>query len=499
MKYLVVAIMALMATSGQVQGAESDRRPTVTVLYFDNNSNDRSLDPLRKGFADMLITDFSSLGTLRVVEREKLEALLSEIKLGQSSFMDPKTAQRLGRGLGAQYAVAGSFVVLKDSLRVDARAIRVETGEVLLARAVDGKKSDLLALERQLVTVLSEGLAPALAGSVPSKLRQTGPKSFDAFETYSRGLDAKDAGKTKEAQLLFEQAVKSDPTYSAAKTALERVSALGGVVDKQAESEFADIESAIASARPATEQRVAHLLIRFDGDDNPEIIAKQVRLLTLVARTGLMPAYSTGAPIEMKLLPELLKGFPDDPFFDDAPRVIEYLYRKYPDRPETSGLKKTMKEFELTFAQRAAVAAHRKEISEGLPIFASVLSERTRRSVEAWGRGCNVRVMELKASYDDSGFAVLRCLPAEYYPYVERVRARVWDPGMQAWPWELCSPDYDRLNDPASGLGQKPIGRETRQRIDKWIASRRQLDPVRSELRKLSEVIDAGLRKVGKP
>src|SRR5690348_5765817 len=54
-------------------------RPVVTVLYFDNNTNDRSYDVLQKGLADMLITDLSAVEAIQVVERAKLDQLIREL------------------------------------------------------------------------------------------------------------------------------------------------------------------------------------------------------------------------------------------------------------------------------------------------------------------------------------------------------------------------------------------------------------------------------------
>src|SRR5215831_11843002 len=55
--------------------------PTVAVSYFDNNTGKAEYDPLAKGLADMLITDLGQLQALRVVEREKLNQILAELKL----------------------------------------------------------------------------------------------------------------------------------------------------------------------------------------------------------------------------------------------------------------------------------------------------------------------------------------------------------------------------------------------------------------------------------
>ena len=55
-----VALLALFA----LPAAASP--PTLAVAYFDNNSGSAEFDPLRKGLADMLITDLVNCSNLRV-------------------------------------------------------------------------------------------------------------------------------------------------------------------------------------------------------------------------------------------------------------------------------------------------------------------------------------------------------------------------------------------------------------------------------------------------
>ena len=70
---------------------------TIAISYFDNTSGSEQYNPLSKGLADMLITDLSNVKSIQIVEREKLESLLKEIDLGESKFIDPNTAQKLGK------------------------------------------------------------------------------------------------------------------------------------------------------------------------------------------------------------------------------------------------------------------------------------------------------------------------------------------------------------------------------------------------------------------
>ena len=91
-----------MATLVFAAALAAPRPPTVAVSYFDNNTGQAEMAPLAKGLADMLITDLAAVPGIQIVEREKLNQALAELQLSRSRFIDPATAQKLGRGLAAQ-------------------------------------------------------------------------------------------------------------------------------------------------------------------------------------------------------------------------------------------------------------------------------------------------------------------------------------------------------------------------------------------------------------
>ncbi len=124
------ASLLLLAFAGLVNAK------TIAISYFDNTSGDVKYNALSKGIADMLITDLSKIKGVSIVEREKLEKLVQEIKLEQSKYFDAATAQKLGKGLGAQNILTGSFYLLDNTLRIDARLIDVQTGGIILAEQV---------------------------------------------------------------------------------------------------------------------------------------------------------------------------------------------------------------------------------------------------------------------------------------------------------------------------------------------------------------------------
>ena len=224
---LVIGILSLIGLS---QEAHADDRIAVAVSYFDNTSNDSKLDPLKKGLAEMLITDLSISKDLRMVERERLNDVLKEVELQKSPYMDQSSAAKLGKGLGAAYIVTGSYIVAGETMRVDCRMVDVETSEVAIAAKAEGATSDFLSIERSLATQLLEGLGGSLSLIQKKKIGAGGTGNVKALASYSDGLDALDAGDAVKAAKALAKALASDPDFKAAQE-------LKGKVDELAKAD----------------------------------------------------------------------------------------------------------------------------------------------------------------------------------------------------------------------------------------------------------------------
>ncbi|MBW2734144.1 MAG: hypothetical protein JRH20_17280 [Deltaproteobacteria bacterium] len=190
----------------------------VAVLYFDNNTGDKKLDVLQKGFADMLITDLSQERSLVVVERDKLQAdklqaLLGEMKLQRKRYFDKRTALRLGKGLGAQYVISGAFAAMKPQMRIDIRMIKIATSGVTLATTVTGPQTQLFQLEQQLVKKFLEKL------QLSTRPRRSGTQVPDVktLLDYSKAIDLADKGKLRAAELWMSAVAKNAPRFTLAK------------------------------------------------------------------------------------------------------------------------------------------------------------------------------------------------------------------------------------------------------------------------------------------
>jgi TolB-like protein len=140
----IVQTQPIPETSNPTQTIpETSTPPTVTIAEKDKFKiavmEFKSLNPGAKNtslgsmIAEMFTTEVVNNNSFKIVEREQLNKVLGELRIGQSGVLDTTDAQKLGKILGAGAIIAGSVMKMGDSLRIDSRIIEVETGIIVSA------------------------------------------------------------------------------------------------------------------------------------------------------------------------------------------------------------------------------------------------------------------------------------------------------------------------------------------------------------------------------
>jgi Tetratricopeptide repeat./Curli production assembly/transport component CsgG. len=192
---------------------------TVAVMPLRFSGADSTLQPLERGFADMLTTDLARSSQLTLVERARLQALLDEMTLQKTGATDASTSARAGRLVRAGRVVQGSLLQVggdNTQLRVDAAIIDVPTTQV----SGTAQSTDVLAqvfdLEKRLALDLFRELGVTLTPAERTAMEQRPTRSLAAFLAYSRGLAEEDAGNYDAASRYFNDAARIDPGFGAA-------------------------------------------------------------------------------------------------------------------------------------------------------------------------------------------------------------------------------------------------------------------------------------------
>ena len=120
---LTSALLALLLSASDALA--SDVR--LAVLEFADASSEEAYGDLGKGLQSMLTTDLSNVPDTDMVERARLQEILSELELGESGKVAPATAAKIGQLSGATHLVDGSYTVVGENMRLDARLVEIGT------------------------------------------------------------------------------------------------------------------------------------------------------------------------------------------------------------------------------------------------------------------------------------------------------------------------------------------------------------------------------------
>ncbi len=153
---LLIAAASVTGPACATADAAAERR--IAVLYFENNGNPE-LEMLKLGLAEMLISDLAGTPGIEVIERGRINDLLGELDLQKTDKVDANTAVEMGKLLGVERVIVGSYFELMGQFQLMGRVIEVETGVIVGANQQSGAVAEFMALEDELAT----GLLPFLA------------------------------------------------------------------------------------------------------------------------------------------------------------------------------------------------------------------------------------------------------------------------------------------------------------------------------------------------
>jgi len=189
---------------------------TVAVFPFLLQTNDPRLDPLGRAMAELLATDLAQTDRLTVLERMRVQMLLDEIALAGSGLVDPATAARSGRLLGAEQVVQGSLSGDEAALQLSAAVVGVTSGEPASTVEEQDALERLFAMEKRLALEIYRSLGIELTPAERERVERRHTDSIEALLAFGLGLQAEDFGDFAAARQNFTRAAVLDPAFDAA-------------------------------------------------------------------------------------------------------------------------------------------------------------------------------------------------------------------------------------------------------------------------------------------
>jgi len=222
-----MTVLSLVPVLLGAQQRSQDTRPGIAVFPFNNGGSygqgKEDFDALERGIAGMMISELAQNPAARVVERQEIQRLLDEQNLSAQNRVDPQTAAKVGKVVGARYVVLGTFIDFYGDFRVDARLVNVETSEIVKVEKDQAQRDHLFQIIQNVAgRLMKDANLPPLPKQA-SDQRSGRQVPTEALTYYSRALLYQDRGQKDKAVEMYQKALAVFPDYAEAQQGLQRV------------------------------------------------------------------------------------------------------------------------------------------------------------------------------------------------------------------------------------------------------------------------------------
>lgn len=122
-------------------------RMSMAILPFDQKGDGSLTGDI---IENQLLDSFIEQERFKIVERQKIESVLRELKLSSTELVNPDEAAKLGKIVAAQSMLAGTVVETPDSVEIIGRLIDTESATILASNDIFGEDKGLAALNNLL-------------------------------------------------------------------------------------------------------------------------------------------------------------------------------------------------------------------------------------------------------------------------------------------------------------------------------------------------------------
>ncbi len=195
-------------------------KPSLAILYFENNTGDEQLDHWRKGLAELLITDLSQSKYFRVLSGDRIYDILREEDLLEARSYSTRDLDEIASRGGAKYILRGGYTRAADTFRININLQDVQNRESIGSETVTGQgEGSFYALIDELTRRIKGNFqlsTQAIAADIDKEVAKITSSSPEAFRYYSEARKYHLRAEYKEAISLYEKAVSIDPEFAMA-------------------------------------------------------------------------------------------------------------------------------------------------------------------------------------------------------------------------------------------------------------------------------------------
>jgi tetratricopeptide (TPR) repeat protein len=216
---IIVVLIWRLAPQKRVVPFPQDK-PSLAVMYFENNTGDESLDHWRKALSDLLIADLSQSKYIMVLSGEKLYNILEELNLLEAKSYSSKVLKKISTRGGVRYILVGKLAMAGETMRINALLQEASTGNLMASEMVEGRgEESLFSMVDDLTRKIKASFKLSeeeIASDIDKEVEKITTSSSDAYKYYREGMEYFTKGDYLKSIPLMEIAVAFDPEFAMA-------------------------------------------------------------------------------------------------------------------------------------------------------------------------------------------------------------------------------------------------------------------------------------------
>jgi len=198
---------------------QSDK-PSLAVMYFENNTGDESLDHLRKMLSDLLITDLTQSKYLRILSGDRLFEILSELNQLDTKTYSAAVLKKIAEKGRVNHLLLGKYAKMGETFRIDVVLQEVKTGELIGSDRVEARgEEEVFPKVDELTRRIKANFrlsTEEIASDIDREVGKITTSSPEAYKYYSEGQKYQLMGDSRKAVQFYERAVAIDPQFATA-------------------------------------------------------------------------------------------------------------------------------------------------------------------------------------------------------------------------------------------------------------------------------------------
>jgi tetratricopeptide (TPR) repeat protein/predicted Ser/Thr protein kinase len=190
----------------------------LAIIPLRNASGDASLNWLGGSLAEVLRTEVGQSANFRTVSPDRIQQVLSDLRIAPDSEIAPSDLQRIADFTKAKLLVWGQYARVGDKIRIEAKLDDLNGQHTVPLNVEAAGETELLGTTDRLAQTIQQNLNLASASVQELKAAAFKPSSnsLEAIRSYTEGMAKARQGNYIDAAKDFESATKADQNFALA-------------------------------------------------------------------------------------------------------------------------------------------------------------------------------------------------------------------------------------------------------------------------------------------